>query len=438
MWTDSSNLVILNTENINVIYNNFNANVEYIYYYPYKFQNIKQYNKIQKRNISYQSNNFNVTAGNFYISKSRNTSIGFYYDDKLLRDKYLDGINGTFDLNLLNFNFHIGLPYIKEFHNGFYNTLNDTSDLITGVGFKYKPFEWLNTGINYNHLFIGTINNSDQISNIFIHIPLNAIEFYTSLSYRTGFDRSIFITNKGLGIYSNLSFYLSAISLNIEGFYADTFDFGGSGFRYAEIPSLTYSGYSINRGMDELGTRINFLSPLNNSINMVKSNFSYITTKTMDKRLMEGFIGMTIYHNSFSSEIALNYINEEFLHSDIDLKQTLKSKFEIFLLSKIPVKFINREEFISEDTLNYLDSEFCIDITPLNNFTVYSSFVYRNKDIRNEGTLWYIGGLRFDFLEHHTLQSEFGSRKGGIVCSGGICRYEDPFNGIKIKYTFSY
>ena len=435
LWTDSSAYIINNSDILNMVYGNLEASVEIKTYFPYKIESVYSFNRIWKRSIKYNGKNFNITAGNFYISKARNTGLSFYYDNQLHIDRYLDGISASFSPNMFCFNFLAATPYSKEYKDGVYITHNDTTDFLLSGGAKLNFNKRFNLGTNFNYLNIVSFDRSDKLANVYFDLPFDLFELYSSFSYRNGFDRSSFANNSGFSSYTNFLLYLSSTTVGFETFYSDSFDFGGSGFRYAENPTLTYSGYSINRGMDEIGGRLNIQTTF--SSNIFKIDGAYITNRNRDKKLSEIYSAMTMYPGNNSVDISLNYIYEDQLHSDINLKQTLKSDLEFSMSSRIPIKLISREEFTSEDTLKYIDSEIEGDFTLIPALTVYGTFTYRNRNVRNEGTMWILGGLRFDFMNYNTLQLEVGSRKGGIVCSGGVCRYEDPFKGIKLKYTFS-
>ncbi len=435
LWTDSSAYIMNNSDIVNIVFKNLKANIELKSYFPYKIQSVNQYSKIWKRTIKYTGSGFSVTAGDFYMTKARNSGLSFYYDDQLHIDRYLDGINLSFTPNMFSYNFMAATPYSKEYKNGIYITHNDTTDILFASGADLNLKNRFTLGTSINYLSIASYNRADRLANIYMDLLMDYFEIYSSFSYRNGFDRSVFGNNQGFLSYANISLYLSRTTIALETFYADSFDFGGSGFRYAEAPSLTYSGYSINRGMDEIGGRLNIQTSFSSDI--FKTDAAFFTNKAMNKKLSEIYSAFEAYPGNKFIHLSLNYIYEDHLHSNINLKQTLKSDIEFSIASKIPLKFINREEFTSEDTLKYLDSEIEADLTLLPSLTVYGTFTYRNRNVRNEGTIWSLGGLRFDFMNYNTLQLEVGSRKGGIVCSGGVCRYEDPFKGVKLKYSFS-
>jgi hypothetical protein len=43
--------------------------------------------------------------------------------------------------------------------------------------------------------------------------------------------------------------------------------------------------------------------------------------------------------------------------------------------------------------------------------------------------------LSVDLTSKQNLRIRVGAEQGGLVCSGGVCRFEEPFKGIKVVLT---
>ncbi|MCC7431868.1 hypothetical protein IT568_13590 [bacterium] len=56
-----------------------------------------------------------------------------------------------------------------------------------------------------------------------------------------------------------------------------------------------------------------------------------------------------------------------------------------------------------------------------------------NISSKNKTNFWNFGQVAFTILENHDLTLGFGSRQGGFVCIGGVCREEPPFKGFEAK-----
>ncbi|MBA7595212.1 hypothetical protein ES703_02173 [subsurface metagenome] len=87
------------------------------------------------------------------------------------------------------------------------------------------------------------------------------------------------------------------------------------------------------------------------------------------------------------------------------------------------------------DTITFMDNAVSIDAGIFSYLTIAGRWEIRNKEVllESEGTEWKVIELRWDISDSHTLNIMAGSEKGGLICSGGVCRIEEPFEGIKIN-----
>jgi hypothetical protein len=51
---------------------------------------------------------------------------------------------------------------------------------------------------------------------------------------------------------------------------------------------------------------------------------------------------------------------------------------------------------------------------------------------------WGTAELTYKFSSAHTITAGYGSERGGIKCSSGICRYVNPFNGFRLTVTNNF
>ncbi|UCD20187.1 MAG: hypothetical protein JSU64_03350, partial [candidate division WOR-3 bacterium] len=59
----------------------------------------------------------------------------------------------------------------------------------------------------------------------------------------------------------------------------------------------------------------------------------------------------------------------------------------------------------------------------------------RLADKLGSETSWPLAELSLDLTNRHNLRIRAGAEKGGLVCSGGVCRFEEPFKGVKLVLT---
>jgi hypothetical protein len=48
-------------------------------------------------------------------------------------------------------------------------------------------------------------------------------------------------------------------------------------------------------------------------------------------------------------------------------------------------------------------------------------------------TSWPLFETVWSITDRNVLRVRIGSEKGGYTCSGGVCRFEEPFTGVKLQ-----
>jgi hypothetical protein len=49
--------------------------------------------------------------------------------------------------------------------------------------------------------------------------------------------------------------------------------------------------------------------------------------------------------------------------------------------------------------------------------------------------LWPVIGGTYRIGDAHTIGLQYGSERGGVVCTGGVCRYINPFTGFRLTVS---
>jgi hypothetical protein len=140
------------------------------------------------------------------------------------------------------------------------------------------------------------------------------------------------------------------------------------------------------------------------------------------------------------------------------LERVLEQQIELPIQKKIETKpylgttynfgqfFVEGEyemNFISADTSRYFDNSLAISVGKSELFSLTLKYQIRNrtpdwlvamKKIGPEKT-WPMAELSVDLTSKQNLRIRVGAEQGGLVCSGGVCRFEEPFKGIKVVLT---
>ncbi|MEO0226381.1 MAG: hypothetical protein ABIL05_05465, partial [candidate division WOR-3 bacterium] len=144
------------------------------------------------------------------------------------------------------------------------------------------------------------------------------------------------------------------------------------------------------------------------------------------------------------------------LSTEVGFDQSIQRRIDI----KVPKKIENKPHFditFSPDLVHSIDfgGEFnWISARPYE-YTEWAAYVglsrsqlisltfryeQRSKKIPYLGDekRWMTLELVWDITETHNLRIKAGNEKGGLICSGGVCRWERPFDGIKAVLTSQF
>ncbi|OGU51218.1 MAG: hypothetical protein A2080_12830 [Ignavibacteria bacterium GWC2_36_12] len=100
--------------------------------------------------------------------------------------------------------------------------------------------------------------------------------------------------------------------------------------------------------------------------------------------------------------------------------------------------FQSEHEWVSE-TFNQTEDKFFNHlITIINSFysTLTASIRYEyttsNNDVSGRRN-WISGELGYRLMQSHVITLSFGIERGGLICSNGVCRYIQPFEGFRLN-----
>ena len=106
----------------------------------------------------------------------------------------------------------------------------------------------------------------------------------------------------------------------------------------------------------------------------------------------------------------------------------------IFLKNKDEIKSIDYACKIVRDTLFHLEEKIVLDGNRYNNLLEQLISNFFNNELT-----WANLEIAYNFKQNYRLSVSYGSKRGGVYCSNGICRYMQPFeNGFVIKMISSF
>lgn len=387
--------------------------------------------------LTYDSNFLSITLGSFEKELLHGLALNLTRREDIKTYGRLWGINVEARYKKFSFSMLSGKPEILGFNGYRYNIENDTSDVVRFTDIKIDNiFNKIGVEAVYgrrNYKAMPSPYSFDELFGGVLNLSWNILDLTTSYIKYLGCDPVLYARKSGIGTYSSLNFYLNFLTLNARYAYYDSINFGS----YNLPPTPTDKEILLSGGSGEKGFGV--------SISFFNKNFN----AKFNHDNLKG-----LYSNKYYSEYIL-YI--EYTNELLSIMGKAGREYEREVEPDVP-----------EITRDFLEMQFSPDLHPLEDISVYFS---RNNEknisdyyyeLNFSATLSYndiylIPGLNYIThslpryenentwprlilrlkRENYYIDLFYGKEKGGLNCSGGICRFEPPFEGFRISLNFS-
>ncbi len=446
-WKENNENFFEDALNINAIYGNFKGKIEFYIYEPSYVKDPLRKEGLRKRSLEFKNKECSIKAGDFYHSFGRGLTLNQTNEPTGNIDRNIDGFYFNYAAKFFAISLLSGRPRNLLFSSGKYAVVNDTSDVLQGGSLLLN----LNPSFPFsiNLLKLSSENPGTEtpretyLYGFNIDIVKDPFVIYAEFVKREGWDDLLFTDSEGEGIYGSLTFFLSNISTTIEYFHYDSIGYGGSGFRYNSPPMGNLDEYSINRASDERGWSLDIISNPFGSwyFNLNKSMLSAISSDSVSFDELYAEAKGEILERGPSTLLSLKTLEYRNPEPIIDKKTEWIPHIDIMIaIGQHSLKLGLNSRIVEIDTIEFMDNAVSLDVGLLSYLTVAGRWEVRNKEVllESEGTEWKVMELRWDISDSHTLNVIAGTEKGGLVCSGGVCRIEDPFDGIKIRLLSNF
>lgn len=380
--------------------------------------------------IGFKTDHLDLSYGRLYPCFGRGLVLREYVDEDFRVDKgfegaYLCGRLGDISLQAIS-----GRPKNILFTGRHYYISNDTTDVLRGVNIDYHG--GLELGGRYVRLSTQEELAPYAFTELFGgNIGFNAgmLETYIEIAKKMGCDSYSAERISGTGIYTSLCFALEGLGCLVQYVNFDSLALGRGGARYNEPPAINRTGISINRGDDEMGGGLS-LSFSPKDFLTLDGSFSSTTTHGKDKGVKELFFGLDYMGDAFSGQVSIDNLVQKRIEAGIKEKEEVIGEVELVLEN---FEFWARDNFVREDSLRYSESKMSFSYTHKSLITFTLTGEKRTIKKVGEGTRWLSLEVSANVGNSHRLVMKYGSEKGGLICSGGMCRYEEPFSGLKLS-----
>lgn len=409
-------------------------------------------------NFGNKKSSFELTAGNFYALVGRGMVLRSYEDRNLRLDNNLQGVlvrAGYADFKL------------TALAGSAANSNNDRKDILYLADLEYRGMKWLKGGVTFasNKPDLPGVANTD-IGSLRLQTSIGSLDGYIEygLKKNSGIQSAAFKGTEnfiGKGFYGSLSYYYDIFSLVGEYKYYDNFGFRSfdQTVSYNQPPATRrdYTYLLFNRHPstldpdNEQGFQIEANANFSDYSSLL---LQYSETKTLDntsfiQRLYNQNLDPRVKYREASAQysgelsdklkmiVALGY-NEELDENTrnytgvLDLKYSIDPKNTLRLIiehQQTNNRTTLEDYFADVLTVEYLRS-------PKYSIAWVSEMKTREPLPGEKVRLFWnylIGTMKIG--EHTDISLLAGSREAGIICIGGVCRYEPEFRGIEFKMT---
>ena len=381
-------------------------------------------------NIGFKTEYLSISYGRLYPVFGRGLVLREYIDENFHIDKGITGISLFAEVGDLTFLAISGRPKNALFAERHYYISNDTTDVLRGININFEGK--ISLGGRYVRLSTKEDPAPYSFSEFFggnLGFLLGCFDTYLELAKKIAYNPYSGERTRGLGIYTSLSLAFKGLGGLIQYINYDSLALGWGGARYNEPPIINKTGLSINRGNDETGFGISlFISP--KYALTINGGFSKTATHNEDKEITERFISVDYMQDIFSGIFSIDYLSQNEIEPGILEKEEITPQIDLTFGS---FEVVGKENFVKEDNQNYRESTISLSYTheSLLTFTI----IGETRTIKkiDEKTRWLLFEVSGVIGNNHNIVIRYGSEKGGLTCSGGICRYEEPFNGLKVS-----
>jgi len=407
----------------------------------------------------YKKDPVNVLYGTYYTTFGRGLVLNAFLDEDFRNDNSLYGLKA--DIRYFNSQLTLlsGKPRNIFFEENTYFVKNDTTDQLRGVNIETKLIPRTKLAGRYVRVNRTEDMTPKAFTELFggnIGVNIGPIESYFEYAQRLGTYPVIGGRLKGEALYFTTGLAIPGLGISFQFLDYDTIGLGGAGYRYNEPPTPIKSGISVNRGINEIGYGISlFYSPIdmatieveNNKVTTHDTTLNYFGQIFEINDDMDGVLEQTIKiqtYPSYDLEIvgAVDRLVKQGIEAGIEKKTETKPNVEVtYNLGTFFIETGYEHNLISSDTSDYYEHAISFSLGKPERFVLSLRYERRNRipgwlvSKYGEELSWPLAELSLDLTTRHNLRIRVGAEKGGLVCSGGVCRFEEPFKGVKMVLT---
>ena len=409
-----------NRATVNLAWGDFSAGV--IYWarepsrYNYTTASDTTFSSIVQYWVNFYTKNIELTAGSFTYAMGRGLLIDLYEREDIQIDHHCDGAV---------FNFHTRYIRISGF-----NAIAKWDDNSIVRGFSPELTIWkVKFGGEYAKI-LPKLSAEQELTGGYFSFDTDWLSLYGEFGRKNPIGG---LQKSGQGFYGTVGLYTDLLQLTGE--YKDYKDFAirntfsqyNNPPRVLPEPSYTLPSRHLKQVdlNDERGWQIDMMS----TFGPFGAEILYAHAENHDSQnKFDQIIGEIEYENYSNSDILAKFL------LDYQKEQEQTRLCPILDITYEPswtdLGFNFIAEFQKAEEYNNVYSTVSVS------YPRYGTAGIEGGNIENEGFVRVFGDI--DYFDRAKIRLGYGKRPGGFTCSGGVCRYEEAFEGAELQIILTY
>ena len=435
---------------LNLRYGDLKGQVGFFLFEPSKpWDDVRKPMRLLDYSVAYSPDQLEVLYGRFYQDFGKGLVLRAYKDDDFRHYKSLFGLRGTARLPL-------GTEVVALsarlrdlfFQENVYKLMNlsDSSDQAMGANLSSRPLRWLGFGGRYVRINRDLDPAPKAFTELFggdLTTSFGPVELYGEVARRFGTGPGLGGRSTGFGYYANATLAYSGLSVLGQVMDYDSIGFPTGLYHWNDPPTPIKSGVAMNRGVDERGFGfVATATPL--SALYVEADYGRLVTNDDTSAGVVEWEGKARYdlETSWTYEAYFNHLVQNNVELGTYRRAVDKPVVHVsYLAGQHTFAFEGEYAFVDErsthgDSWDY--HEAAVALSYGYGAGLLFTLGYQRVDVvldkrYNGETSWPMVEAVWSVTERNMLRVRLGAERGGYTCSGGVCRFEAPFKGIKVQ-----
>jgi hypothetical protein len=389
--------------------------------------------KLIKRYLQLDMGPIWARIGTFNAAFGRGIVLNATPDESVASDRFLDGITIGAEVGPLTARFLAGEP-----RNYLYYKLQDSTGIMRGVDVELSTLA--DVGFSYVYYevpLVAGISIVRSLASLRLEKSLGALDLYLEGARKVDDPKSLLDFDfPGTALYGSASYSAQGFSVTGEYKFYDMF-----GYPFSVPPTVNKYGIYVNQGQDEEGFEVVVdVFPTDNLF--LRGDFSMAWSSNSGPfaggEMLEGFFEAVYYFPSLELTFDIDYLNMKNVtaivpEQRIEINPHLQALIE--LPSDMALELGGRARRREDDEEVYTDYDFVLTLFKFPIVDVTGAYEFRCGDLEGE---WKRISARVQVGGQYEVEATYGSQRQDLVCSGGVCRFEPEFNGVRLKVTLRF